>query len=141
VKATANGDPENEGAFRRITVGQVDNPLRPPQHVTILGALQLGVDRQDGQPHRQGRVADRLDDGPGFRCQLRRLAYPVMICVIMHQPRQGDRERRLIPGGGAQLAQFIKAGTRNVDMDSRCDPAQHGARGDAHGGPVGVIGW
>ena len=63
-----------------------------------------------------------------------------VIRVIDHQPGHGDGQRRLVPGGGAQLPQFIEAVTGNVHMDSPGDPAQHGARGDAHGCPVGVLG-
>ena len=55
-----------------------------------LDALKLGVDRREGQPHRQGRIADRLDESHGFRCQLRRLAHPVLTRVIHHQPGHGD---------------------------------------------------
>ena len=35
--------------------------------------------QRHGQPHRQGRIADRLDERPCFRCQLRRLAHPALI--------------------------------------------------------------
>ena len=44
-----------------------------------LATFNLGVDRREGQPHRQGRIAERLDEGHGFRCQLRRLAHPALI--------------------------------------------------------------
>jgi hypothetical protein len=112
----------------------------PPQRVTELGALSLGVDRCEGQPHRQGRVADRLDEVHGFGCQLRRLAHPGLERVIGHQPCRGDGQRRLVPGRGAQLPQFIKAVPGDVPLYSPGGPAQHGARGDAHGCPVRVIG-
>ena len=85
-----NGDPimklplDGSPSARSMTVCDHRSTSRP------LGALKLGVDRREGQPHRQGRIADRLDEGHGFRCQLRRLAHPVLIRVIHHQPRHAD---------------------------------------------------
>ena len=66
-------------------------------------------------------------------------AYPALKHVIHSRPAIPIRQGRLVPGGGAQLMQFLKAVTGNGHMDSPGDPAQHGARSDAHGCPVGVI--
>jgi hypothetical protein len=53
--------------------------------------------------------------------------------------RHTDGQRRLVPGGGAQLPQFLEAVTGHFHMDPKGGPAQHGARGDTHGCPFGVI--
>ena len=46
----------------------------------------------------------------------------------------------LSPAAVHNSPQFLEAVPGNADMDSPGGPAQHGARGDAHGGPVGVVG-
>ena len=79
----------------------------------------LAYDRREGQPDRQGRIADRLDEGHGFGCQPRRLAAAGVEQVLHHQPRHADGQRRLVPGGGAQLPQFVEAVTGHVAIWTR----------------------
>ena len=82
--------PEEEVAFRGVTVGQVDDSLRPRAAPQTIPRSHPWHRSRDGQPHRQGRIADRLDKGHGFGRQPRRLAQPGLIRVIHHQPRHGD---------------------------------------------------
>ena len=102
---------EDEVAFGGSPSARSMTRLRPPQHVGHLASLKLGVDRDEGQPHRQRRIADRLDQRHGFGGQPRRLADPAMNHVLRHQPGHADGQRRLVPGGGAQLPKFLEAVT------------------------------
>ena len=101
----------------------------------------LGVDRREGQPHRQGRIADRLEQGHLFGCQPRRLAHrgpetcdpsPARPCRWPATPC--PRRRRTTPAAPRSGRRRLFAWTRQAVA------AQHGARGDAHRGPVGVVG-
>ncbi len=62
-----------------------------------------------------------------------------MLQMVNHQPRHPDRQGRLVPRGGTQFAQFLETRAGDVDVDSKRDAAQHGARGNPHGRPVGII--
>ena len=74
-------------------------------------------------------IADRLDQRHGFGGQPRRLAHPAVTHVLHHQPGHADGQRRLVPGGRAQLSQLLKAGRRRCrhGPGRRCRTARRAA--------------
>ena len=128
---------DHEIALGGVTVGQVDDRLRPPQHVGHLGADEFGEDRREGQPDRQGRIADRLDQRHLFGCQPRRLCSAATHRVLHDQPAHADGQRCLVPGRGAQLPQLLKAGPASARMDPPGHAAQQccGVRCASRSGP------
>ena len=131
---------ENDVPFGGVAVGQLDDGLRPAQRLGHLAGLRLDTDRREGQPDRQGRLADRLDQRHGFGGQPRRLAHPAVTHVLHHQPDHAIGQRRLVPGGRAKLSQLLKEAVGDVGMDSEGVAAQPGARGDAHRGAIRIVG-
>ena len=59
--------PDNEVAFGGVAVGQVDDGLRPAQHLGHLAGLSLRGDRREGQPDRQASDRRSTRPAPWFR--------------------------------------------------------------------------
>ena len=131
---------ENDVPLGRVAIGQLDDGLRPAQHLGHLADRKLGADRREGQLDRQGRHADRLDQRHGFGGQPRRLARPAMTHVLQHQPGHADGQRRFVPGGRAKLSQLLEEAAGDVGIDPEGVAAQPGARGDAHRGAARIVG-
>ena len=87
-----------------------------------LAGRHLGGGSPGRQPDRQRRIADRLEQRHLFGCQPRRLAHAGLNQVIHHQPGHADGQRRLVPGGGAQLPQFLEAVRRRCTWTRQALP-------------------
>ena len=141
VKATANGDPimklplDGSPSARSMTL--CDH--RSTSHHSPLSTL--GVDHREGQPHRQRRIADRLDEGHGFRCQPRRLADPAPPRVIHHQPAPCPMASdALSPAAVHNSRNSSKRSPATFTWTRQAIPHNMVRGRDAHGCPVGVIG-
>ena len=140
ANATASGDPTKKVAFGRVAVGQVDDGLRPPQHVghspvsilakthaertappssvgSPIDSIRALLRRPAATPRALG--PDRCARSPARSCRWPATPCPRRRCTTPATPRNRCRQCRMDPPSGA---------------------AQHGARGDAHRCAVRVIG-
>ena len=88
------------------------------------------------------KVGSPIDSTSAMCSEASRDASRTRPCIMCSssQPAHADGQRRLVPGGRAQLPQLLEEAAGDVRMDPEGVAAQPGARGDAHRGAVRVVG-
>jgi hypothetical protein len=123
-----------------VTLGQIDDHLRPPQRLGQLAGRDFDGDRHESKPDSQLRVTDRLNEHHVFAHQPGSFRQPTIHEVLTQQPGRRDRYRRLIAGRRAQVLQFLKAFAGDRLMTPPTIGAQPGSRSNTHGQPIRVVG-
>ena len=108
VKRDANGDPTKKLPFVGSPSARSMTFCDQPQNVSHSPPRALAkIAANDSPTVNVGSPIDSISaSASDASCDASRDA--AVIDVIHHQPRHADGERRLVTGGGAQLAQFSK---------------------------------
>jgi hypothetical protein len=138
--ADAKRRSNNVASEGSVTLGQIDDHLRPPQRLGYLAGQEFDGYRPEGKPDSQRRVTDRLDEHHVFARQPGGFRQPTIDEVLLQQPGHRDGYRRLVAGHRAQVLQFLKAFAGDRFMDPPAVGTRQCSRSNTHSQPLRVVG-
>jgi hypothetical protein len=101
--------PQDDITFGRVALGEVDDTLGQPQDIGHLSGFVFGDDRRKRQSHRQGRIADGLQQLDEFGRRPGRFAASATEVLCKHTSGRANGQRPLVADRRAQLRQLIEA--------------------------------